>query len=86
MRSLYMLLDWFGKNKLKENRKMDEEKQTYTFHFVSGETIDIEFSQKKWEELRKSISNNWNAMTITGDYCGINFLLVTHYVKKVEKA
>lgn len=54
-----------------------------TFHFVSGKTLDVKYSQEKFDEHMQFLKENWRDVNSIADTFGINFSLVTHYV--VEK-
>lgn len=55
------------------------DKKIITFHFVSGKTMDVLFSQDKLDEILKSLARGWTTCSSIGQEWGINFSLVSHY-------
>ena len=55
------------------------------FYFTSGQTLDIDYSKEKWQEIQDHLKTNWKETNTIGSIFGINFSLVTHYVVMESK-
>jgi hypothetical protein len=53
-----------------------------TFHFVCGKSLDVDFSQKKWDDFLEKIKKDWGGTCSIGPEFGMQMALVTHYVVK----
>jgi len=70
-------MNWFSKKDTPPAGKI-----IVTFYFVSGEQMDIAFSDEKWNEILNILKKTWNDLYCTNSSYGINFSLVTHYEVK----
>ncbi len=53
-----------------------------TYHFVSGKSVDVKYSEEKFADFLQKLSLGWQTCFSTGKEFGINFSLVTHYEVK----
>ena len=52
---------------------------TVKFHFASGRTLDVIYTQESFDALLKCLAIDWNNSTATNPKLGINFSHVSHY-------
>lgn len=52
---------------------------TVKFNFTSGNSITIEYTMEKFNELKEILEKDWQTCALIEPVYGINFSQVTHY-------
>jgi hypothetical protein len=58
---------------------MDNVDIVVEFHFVSGESLKVNFSKDKFNNILECLKKGWDGCFSIGENFGLNFSLVTHY-------